>query len=71
MNQKRLDIKAVLADSRLRKTLITGIIIATQAREEITTTQQQANEVYDAVQQEKEDLCSFGNRIKKPHSSER
>jgi hypothetical protein len=50
---KRVDIKAVLANPVLRRKLMVACIIATQAREGITTTQAQAEAAYDKVLKEK------------------
>jgi len=51
---RRVDIKAVLADPVARKELMVGTIIATQARDGITTTREQAEAAYDQVQKEKQ-----------------
>ena len=48
----RVDIKAVLADPAQRRELFVRVIIATQAREGITTTREQAETAYDTVQKE-------------------
>ena len=50
---KRVDIKAILGDERLRRELMVRVIIATQAREGITTTKEQAERAYDKVRREK------------------
>jgi hypothetical protein len=50
---RRLDVKAILADPVKRKKLMVKLIIATQAREGIITTQEQAEKAYDNVQKEK------------------
>ena len=47
---KRVDIKAILKNSVQRRELMVQTIIATQAREGITTTRAQAEAAYDAVQ---------------------
>lgn len=52
---KRVDIKAILADPEKRKALMIGTLIATQAREGITTTYEQALAAYEKVQKEKRD----------------
>lgn len=46
---RRVNIKAILADPVLRKKLMVSTIIATQAREGIDTTEQQASDAYDKV----------------------
>jgi len=46
---KRVDIRAILRDPALRRELIVRTIIATQAREGIETTQEQAERAYDKV----------------------
>ena len=43
----RQPLSAILKDPVLRKRLLTGVIIATQAREGITTTQEQADAAYE------------------------
>jgi hypothetical protein len=50
---KRVDIRAILADPVQRKQLMVSTIIATQAREGIVTTVEQAEAAYDKVQQER------------------
>jgi hypothetical protein len=45
-------VKAILADPEKRKTLMVEVLIATQAREGITTTRAQAEAAYDKVQEE-------------------
>jgi hypothetical protein len=46
---RRVDIKAILADPEQRRRLMVGVIVATQAREGIETTAEQAAEAYDRV----------------------
>ncbi|CAN7565783.1 hypothetical protein [Variovorax sp. LjRoot178] len=46
---KRLDIKAILADSELRRRLMVSTIQATQAREGVETTEEQAERAYYVV----------------------
>lgn len=46
----RIDILRILSDPVLRRTLMVRCIIATQAREGITTTLKQAESAYDKVQ---------------------
>lgn len=50
---RRVDIKAILANPAQRRELIVSTIVATQAREGITTTYAQAATAYDNVQKEK------------------
>ena len=50
---RRVDIKAILANSAKRRRLMVDTIIATQAREGITTTRAQAEAAYDKAQEEK------------------
>jgi hypothetical protein len=50
---KRVDIKAILRDPAKRRELMVRSIIATQAREGITTSRAQAEAAYDKVQGEK------------------
>lgn len=50
---KRICIKQILAEPALRRRLSVNVIIATQAREGIVTTQAQAERAYDAVQAER------------------
>lgn len=47
----RINIRAILADPRLRRRLMVDTIIATQAREGIVTTIEQAGAAYDAAVQ--------------------
>ena len=49
---KRLDVKSILADPVLRRELSIRTIIATQAREGIETTWDQAAAAYDKVRAE-------------------
>jgi hypothetical protein len=46
---KRVNIRAILADPKLRRDLMIRTIIATQAREGITTTYDQAAAAYDRI----------------------
>ncbi len=48
----RVDIRAILADPHLRRKLMVGVIQATQAREGIDTTEEQAERAYDKVRRE-------------------
>lgn len=43
----RVDIRAILRDPIKRRRLMVACIIATQAREGVTTTQEQAERAYD------------------------
>ena len=52
---KRIDIKNILKNKYLRRELMVGVIIATQAREEIITSREQAEKAYDVVLKEKND----------------
>ena len=52
MPSNRVDLKAILHNPAWRRKLMVSTIIATQAREGITTTQEQAERVYDKVLQE-------------------
>jgi len=47
---RRIDVRAILADPQLRRELMVGVIVATQAREGIETTREQAERAYDQVQ---------------------
>jgi hypothetical protein len=49
----RVNIKAILADPKLRKKMVTGAIIFMQAVEGIDTTEAQASDAYDKVLLEK------------------
>jgi len=53
MNQ-RVDIKSVLRDPVKRRELMVATLIATQAREGVTTTREQAEAAYDKVQEERQ-----------------
>jgi hypothetical protein len=50
--RKRLDVRAILRNPHQRKHLMIQTIIATQAREGITTTHAQAEAAYDKVRRE-------------------
>ena len=52
-NNMRINMKELLADPDKRKELMISVIIATQAREGITTTREQAEAAYEKVQGEK------------------
>ncbi len=45
----RVNLRRILRDERLRRELMVGVIQATQAREGIETTREQAEAAYDAV----------------------
>ncbi len=45
----RVDIRAIMANPHLRRQLMIRVIVATQAREGITTTRAQAVRAYDRV----------------------
>ena len=47
----RVNLRAILADPLLRRQLLVPVIIATQAREGISTTREQAEAAYDKVQE--------------------
>lgn len=47
MKTKRVNLKAILANPKQRKELMVRTIIATQAREGIVTTREQAEAAYD------------------------
>ena len=47
---KRVNIRGILANSAQRRELMISTIIATQAREGVTTTRAQAEAAYDVVQ---------------------
>lgn len=53
MSDERVDIKAILRDPAKRRELTVRTIIATQAREGITTSRAQAEAAYDKTQEEK------------------
>jgi hypothetical protein len=50
---RSIDVKAILANPDLRRDLLVATIIATQAREGIETTREQAERAYDRVQEER------------------
>jgi hypothetical protein len=52
MSSRRVDIKAILRDPEKRRKLMIDCIIATQAREGIKTTREQAAAAYDKVLRE-------------------
>lgn len=49
----RIDIREILSDARARRRLFISVIIATQAREGIVTTRDQAANAYDKVSLER------------------
>ncbi len=49
---RRVNIHRILASPRLREKLFVAVIIATQAREGITTTEEQAQRAYRKVSTE-------------------
>jgi len=51
-SRRRIDIKAILSDPVKRRRLMIQALIATQEREGITTTWEQAEAAYDKVQKE-------------------
>jgi hypothetical protein len=53
MTGRRVDVKEILRDPDLRRRLVVSVIQATQAREGINTSREQAERAYDAVQDEK------------------
>jgi hypothetical protein len=52
IKRKRFDIKKILSDPMLRKEIITQTIIATQSREGVETTIEQAERAYFKVRKE-------------------
>ena len=50
---RRVDIRAILTNPKQRRELFISLLIATQAREGIETTQERAEEVYDKIYKEK------------------
>ena len=52
MTNKRVNIQEIIGNPVLRRKLMVDSIIATQAREGITTTREQAEAAYDKVLQE-------------------
>lgn len=53
---KRLDVNAILQDLAKRKRLMIATLIATQAREGITTTWEQAERAYEKIQEERKKI---------------
>lgn len=45
----RYNVKAILADPTMQRKLMVAVIIATQAREGVETTQEQAECAYDLI----------------------
>ena len=68
--RRRLDIKAILADPDLRRRLMVDTIRATQAREGIETTEEQAERAYYIVTEAEKtaffDLERFRGSKRKP-----
>lgn len=54
---RRINIQRILSDRIQCRRLFSNVIIATQERENITTTKEQAEKAYDTVQKQ------FGKRI--------
>lgn len=50
---RRVDTRAILTDPVKRRRLMVATLIATQAREGVVTTQEQAEAAYDKVQAER------------------
>lgn len=57
----RVDIRSILADPCKKRKLLVRCIIATQAREGIDTTVEQAEAAYDAVQNEIRNHGKYGH----------
>lgn len=57
---RRVDIRAILRDPALKRELMVRTIIATQAREGIETTRQQAEAAYDTMNHRKEEPVRKG-----------
>jgi hypothetical protein len=53
-SSRRVDVKGILADPIKRRELMVKTIIATQAREGVVTTVEQAEAAYDKIQVEKQ-----------------
>lgn len=51
---RRIDIRAILRDPKQYRDLMARVIVATQAREGIVTTAEQAEAAIDAVRRERE-----------------
>ena len=49
---RRVNLAAILGDPDSRRRLMVGVIVATQAREGIVTTREQAEAAYDKVRAE-------------------
>lgn len=54
--EKRINLKSILDNPIQRRELFTGVIQATQAREGIVTTQEQAESAYDKARKERRKL---------------
>ena len=52
MSNRRVNIQEIIGNPELRRKLMVDCIIATQAREGITTTREQAEAAYDKVLKE-------------------
>ena len=50
MRLQRVNLRAILDDPEKRREMMVGVIIATQAREGVTTTRAQAEAAYDKAQ---------------------
>jgi hypothetical protein len=60
---RRVDIRAILADPRRRREMMIAWLIATQAREGIETTREQAEAAIDKVRQENDMPSERARRI--------
>lgn len=65
-SKRRVDVKSIFDDPKQRRELMIRMIIATQAREGIDTTWEQAEAAYDKVQEE----LARGGRVSNPGSQE-
>jgi hypothetical protein len=64
MSAKRVGIKAILRNPAQRRTLLVNCIIATQAREGVTTTREQAEAAYDKVVASRKGGMSVNHRLR-------
>ncbi len=60
--RRRVDVRGILSDPAARRELMVGAIVATQAREGVDTTREQAGAAYDRVQVERAERAAERRR---------
>ena len=67
MENRRVDLKKILADPAKRRKLMVSAIVATQAREGIATTREQAERAYDKILKENHGKASEAAQRRRPY----